>query len=221
MPHDIILIAAESWEGTAWRRRHHVAWGLAKYNRVLFIEPPTSKTAQRVSVKHQGRNLYSVSIKKEFPDRIVRNKIDIAFVNELLIRRELKKITREMKIGSPLLWVYFSLQQYDYFNLFNEKLIISDWYDMFTAYCGWTSDEYEKEILIKTEKIIKRADIIFAVSKAIYEYLAKRRGDIYFMPHGVNQENFGVRGEDALEIKKLKSIFTKGCFFEAILIRRE
>lgn len=204
--HDIILIAAERWEGTIWRRRHHVAWNLAKDNRVLFIEPPTAKTAQRVSIKHQGRNLYSVSIKKEFPDTVARNKVDVGFINERLIRRQLKKIAREMKIVSPLLWVYFSTEQYDYFNLFNEKLIISDWYDMFTAYCGWTSNEYEKTIFIKTEKIIKKADVIFAVSKVIYESLAKRRGDIYFMPHGVNQENFDLRGEDALEITKLKSI---------------
>ena len=38
--HDIIFIAADPWEHYTWRRRHHVAWNLAKNNRVLFVEPP-------------------------------------------------------------------------------------------------------------------------------------------------------------------------------------
>lgn len=41
-PHDIIIIAADPWEHYTWRRRHHVAWNLAKSHRVLFVEPPYS-----------------------------------------------------------------------------------------------------------------------------------------------------------------------------------
>jgi len=204
--HDIILIAAEPWEGSTWRRRHHVAWSLAKDNRVLFIEPPVPKTAKRISVKHQGRNLYSITIKKRFPDRIIRNKISLSWINERLIRRELKKTAKEMGIKSPLLWVYFWLQQYDYFNLFDERLIISDWHDMFGVYCGWTSDKYEKDILIGTKKIIKKADTIFAVSKEIYEYLKKKRDDVYFLPHGVAQEIFDLKINDIPDIERLKSL---------------
>jgi glycosyltransferase involved in cell wall biosynthesis len=204
--HDIIFIATEPWEGSLWRRRHHVAWQLAKDNRVLFIEPPSRKSSKKISIKYQGRNLYSITVKKNFPDQVIRNKINISWLNSALARKELRNIAKEMKFESPLLWVYFSTQQYDYFNLFNEKLIISDWYDMFTAYFGWTSDEYKKCNIIRTEKIIKNADIIFGVSKEICEYLKKKHQRVYFMPHGVNNEIFDAKTEDGPDIKRLKDI---------------
>ena len=72
--HDIIFIAAEPWEHYTWRRRHHVAWNLAKRNRVLFVGPPLTifQPFREINLnwKHffglgglnyQGRNLYTCS----------------------------------------------------------------------------------------------------------------------------------------------------------------
>ncbi|MFA5197618.1 MAG: glycosyltransferase [Patescibacteria group bacterium] len=204
--HGIIFIAAEPWDGSVWRRRHHVAWSLAREHRVLFIEPPVERLSKPASVKHQGRNLYSISVKKWFPDRFFRNKINISWINAELVRSELKKIAKEMEIKSPLLWIYFCAQQYDYFNLFNEKLIISDWHDMFTANFGWTSDEYERNNFVREKKIIKSADVIFGVSEKICEHLKEKHRKVYFMPHGVNNEIFDTKREADSSIEALKNI---------------
>ena len=35
---NVVIIGAESWEHSIWRRRHHVAWNLAQKHTVLFVE---------------------------------------------------------------------------------------------------------------------------------------------------------------------------------------
>ena len=72
--HDIIFISSDPWDHYTWRRRHHVAWNLAKNNRVLFVELPLTifQPFQMLQLdwrnllnlgrlKYQGRNLYSYS----------------------------------------------------------------------------------------------------------------------------------------------------------------
>ena len=86
MGYDIIFIADEAWSGSMWRRRHNVAWCLAKDNRVYFIEPPTRTATRRICIKHEGRNLYSVALKRLFPDITLGNKINLSWLNQIFVR---------------------------------------------------------------------------------------------------------------------------------------
>lgn len=203
---DIIIIADEPWEGGVWRRRHHVAWRLAKNNRVLFVDPPLREAGESIGVRHRGRNLYSVAVRKPFPEKVVRDKVRISWLNKFFVRKDLKQLAKMMGFTSPILWINFSTSQYDYFDLFNERLIVSDWYDMFTEFFGWSTDKYRKENAAKTSKILKKADVIFAVSKEISDHLKKIRDDIYFIPHGVDYDIFELTVEEEPKIRDIRGL---------------
>jgi glycosyltransferase involved in cell wall biosynthesis len=203
--HDIILVAAEPWEHCTWRRRHHVAWNLAKSHRVLFVEPPLTlfQPFRQINLnwrhlfnlgrlKYQGRNLYSYSPVRLLPLSLPGSELfnyyerDKKRTFNILI-----KIVRELKMKHPILWVYFSQFQYDYYGLFGERIRVTDWYDKFASYTG--IELLPDQILSnkkREENIIKNSDVIFAVSKELGNDLRFSRKSVYAVPHGVDYESF-------------------------------
>jgi len=133
--HDIIFIASEPWEHYTWRRRHHVAWNLAKRNRVLFVGPPltVSQPFREINLnwkhffglgrlKHQGRNLYSYSPVRLLPLAIPGSqRFNFYTRDKKRIFSSLKKIIDKLQFKNPILWVNFSQWHYDYYGLFSEK----------------------------------------------------------------------------------------------------
>lgn len=203
--HDIIFIANEPWENYIWRRRHHIAWNLAKKNRVLFVEPPysiLSPVSDFISwkqllnlgrLKHQGRLLYSYSPLRLIPRniRLVR-RLDYEKINKKIVFYSLKEKVKKLKFDNSMLWVNYSDIQYDYYHLFKYKLIVTDWYDNFTAplseHAGGYSEPYLNSIREECEMILKHADIVFAVSKELYSDLSKIKDCVYYVPHGVDYD---------------------------------
>ena len=196
MKHDIIFIADEPWEFT-WRRRHHIAWRLADNHRVFFIEPPDPNNREMVRVMQRKDNLYTVSLRKLFPDAIIRAKLDISWLNQLIARKMLRDSLKSFDLDRPILWVNFSTFQYDYYGLFNEKLIIADWYDKFTA-PTWENvpRKYINFVKRREDVLLRRADIVFAVSTPLVSELAIRNAHVYRIPNGVDMESFS-QGIDA------------------------
>lgn len=204
--HDIILIANEPWENYSWRRRHYIAWSLSKLHKVLFVEPPydflTPLIGEDINwkqlfnlgrLKHQGRNLYTYS-----PFRIIPLSFPFSRVsgfhglNEKMVRSGLSRASRRLGMKHPILWVNFSDLQYEYYTLFDSKLVVADWYDKFDAplsqFAGeWaTSESYMKHIRGKCESILEHADIVFAVSKELHSELVKKKEKTFFIPHGAD-----------------------------------
>lgn len=222
MAHDIIMISAEPWENYTWRRRHHVSWELAKSNRVLFVEPPLTvlQPFREINLswkhllnlgrlKHQGRELYSYSPLKTFPLFLpFSKKIDYDKWNREGVVRGVKKAIRKLGFKKPILWVNFSQYQYDYYGEFDEKLIVTDWYDMFVGPKDTPFGEQQTKLYKKIERrILDRADIIFAVSKELEEYVKGNRGKVFLIPHGIDVESFKNKREIKESfVKKLVSM---------------
>ncbi len=203
--HDIIFIAAEPWEHYTWRRRHHVAWNLAKNNRVLFVEPPLTflnpfrdidlnwrHLLNLGRLKHQGKNLYSYSPARLFPLSLPGSgRFKYYERDRQRIFKNLKNSIKKLKFKDPILWVYMDKYQYDYHGLFNEKIRITDWYDKFTAYSGI---ELQPGQIVsgkdREQKLLKNSDIIFAVSEELRKDLAHTGKSVYVIPQGVDYESF-------------------------------
>ncbi len=217
--HDIIFIAAEPWEYYTWRRRHHVAWNLAKNNRVLFVEPPLTllnpfrdinlswrHLLNLGRLKYQGRNLFSYS-----PFRLMHlslpgsERLNYYERDKKRTLNTLKKIVRKLRMKHPILWVYFSQLQYDYYGLFGEKIRVTDWYDRFTSYTGFERPpDAMLSIKNREENLIKNSDIIFAVSEELAKDLRSTGKSVYLVRHGVDYESFqNMRNGENL-VKKYK-----------------
>ncbi len=202
--HDIIMIAAEPWENSIWRRRHHVAWNLARDNRVLFVEPPftvMSPLSAKIKwrhilnlgrLKYRGRNLYSYSPWKLLPLSLPGSyRFDYDSINRKIIFSDLKKIVEHLEFKAPVLWVYFSPNQYDYYGLFGEKIVVADWYDKFTAISGYdVPEEYILDIQQKERTILKNADLVFAVSEKLYADIKPLNNNVEIISQGVDYEAF-------------------------------
>lgn len=205
--HDIILIAAEPWENYTWRRRHHVAWALAKNNKVLFAEPPFSVVSplkdKNISwrqllnlgrLKYQGRNLYSYSLFKLLPLSLpFSEQLHFDAINKKIIFYNLKQVTKRLNIKDPILLVFFSGKQYDYYGLFNEAITVGDLYDKFTA-PSWDGmlQEHIDYLQQLENKIIKSVDIIFTVSQHLYCELKSLHRNVFLVPNGVDYESFEI-----------------------------
>jgi len=209
--YDIIMIAAEPWEHCTWRRRHHVAWNLAKENKVLFLEPPLTIiqpfTEINLSWKHllnlgklkyQGRKLYSFSPLRKFPLSMPFSRIiDYDKINRKDVMRQVRNVINKLGFISPILWVYYRSYQYDYYGAFGEKLVVADWYDKFTAPSGYDmTDEAIGEIRARENRILEKADLVFAVSEELVKDVRNRNNKVFLVPQGVDINSF----ESALDL---------------------
>ena len=196
-----------------------MAWNLAKNNRVLFVEPPYTvmqpvrernlnwRHLLRLGrLKYQGRNLYSYSpirlLPLSMPGSILFNYYER---DKQRTFNRLKKIVRKLKFQDPILWENFCLAQYDYYHLFNYKLIVNDWYDNFTALQSenmgdWAKSKvYRNRIENKCKKMLGHADIVFTPARRLYPNLKEVKDRVYFIPHGVDYELY--EDEKELPIK--------------------
>ncbi len=203
--HDIILIAAEPWENYTWRRRHHVAWALSKKNKVLFVEPPYSVLSpfrnKHISwkqlfnlgrLKHQGRNLYSYSPFKLLPLSLpFSERFNLDAINKKIIFYKLKRFAKSLEIKNPILWVFFSDKQYDYFGLFKEAIVVGDLYDKFGApsWEGMSRKEIQY-LLQRQDNIMRNADIVFTVSQLLCDEFKLLHKKTYLVQNGVDFEYF-------------------------------
>lgn len=222
--HNIIVVSTDPWDHYVWRRRHHVAWNLALNNKVLFIEPPlTIRQPFKEKIlcwkhlfglgrlRYKGRNLYTYSPWR-FPlslPFIDSRKLDR--LNKKMIFGKLKKIVKKLSIHDPILWVYFKDTQYDYYGQFGEKLVVVDWYDKHTVNTAPLEFDWVRKALEenkrKEEKLLEKADIIFAVSKALYDDLKNSaHGEVYYIPQGVDYDSFVARPKHRTKNKTIKRL---------------
>ncbi len=224
MKHDIIIIGADPWEHYTWRRRHHVAWNLAKKNRVLFIEPPLTLVQPFVEIdlswkhlfninklKHHGRNLFTYSPWRKYPRSLpLSNIFNYEEMSQNYVFKKIKRIVNRLKFNDPILWVYYHPDQYDYSGLFKEKIMITDWYDKVSALVGaQVPPEVMGEIKRKEEKILNKANIVFSVSEELARDISGKNNNVFVVPHGVDIDNFqrttDYKNKILKKIKKIKS----------------
>jgi glycosyltransferase involved in cell wall biosynthesis len=90
--------------------------------------------------------------------------------------------------------------------LLDEKLVIGDIYDKFTA-PSWdcVSPEYIQAIKKKQDLMLKKSDIVFAVSQELFNEISKEHPYVHLIPNGVDYESFtnSTQHESPERIKRL------------------
>jgi len=100
----------------------------------------------------------------------------------------LQRTIHKIQLRRPLLWLFLP-DQGDLIGHFRERLVIYHMVDEYTGYSGVR--ESLKPILKQMEiEIIRRADLVFASSRALYEAKRKYNPQTFHIPNAVDYDSF-------------------------------
>jgi len=206
--HAIICISSIDWD-FLWQAHQEIMSTFAQHgNDVLFIDN-TGVRSPRLSdlprLRHRLRNWRRGihGFRKEREHLYIYSPLVLPFpyskiaqwINKRILVSAIHSWMRSVNFHDPILWTFLptnvslSLAQ-----AINHRLFVYYCMDNFSA----TSPEARK--VVKTEhEIIRRADLVFAMSGKLVEYCRQFRDDIIHIPMGVNAELFDrARGSDTL-----------------------
>ncbi|MFC1674320.1 ElyC/SanA/YdcF family protein [Candidatus Omnitrophota bacterium] len=196
---NIICISSIDWD-FIWQGHQEIMSSFARNgNRVLFIE----NTGVRVPgvrdlsrIRKRIRNWFSGigGIRQELENLYVFSPVVLPFpysraallVNRYLVISVLRKWSRVMHFDDPVIWVFLptplSLMIIESLNC---QTVIYYCIDNFRASASTAKKIERSEI-----KLLKRADLAFVTSKALYDYCRKYIKDIHLFSFGVNYAKF-------------------------------
>jgi len=175
--------------------------GLAKNNRVLFVDPPVAYSNIVVSpslienhfkktirwlqgVRRADENLYVY-----YPPPVMLQyghfKVNDNF-NQFIIAKAIKKVGERLGFTRPILWIYHPYA----INLryrFNQKLVCYDCNDDVGFFFSLRFDKRKRLSEMEAE-LTKKADIIFATSKSLYNLRKMQNTNTYYLPSAIDLE---------------------------------
>jgi len=203
--HDLLVFAPGPWDDI-WRNRHQLLTVLARENRVLWVERRIFlRTALRQAKRGElpWKRFSWPRIEEVRPNLyIYRDPI----IPRLATRRPWGALTRwirersiraamyRLKMSAPILWLFWPGQQ-DAIGRYGESLVVYHVVDEYSGY-GGMSEEYRKILRNQEEALLRRADIVFVTSPALYEAKGRYNPRTYLVPNAVNYEAFQAVVED-------------------------
>lgn len=197
---NIICISSIDWD-FIWQGHQEIMSTFAKNgNKVLFIENtgvrvPGIRDISRIrnriknwlkgikGIRQEMENLYVFSpLVLPFPySKIAR------WFNRRLVLTILEKWMKIMDFSDPIIWTFLptplSIEISE--NLVMKKLLIYYCIDNFSV-----SSASAKKVRRSEDNLLKKADLVFVTSNALYERCTKYNNNVYNFPFAVNFEDF-------------------------------
>lgn len=197
---DIVCLAHEPWHGP-WKAYQQIMSVFAESNQVLYIGPPRRlregfgevlKRAGRrpvlepitptLHVYHEPRLLGTVNQHRPFGLRFN------GMVDRLRLAQS-RRLARRLGMAAPILWV-FDPMMIDAVGTFGEKLVVAYVLDNYVEFFP-PADTFLRATMAKNEeRLLRRADVVFAVSESLYRHCLERNPNSFLVPNGVNYELF-------------------------------
>ena len=95
---------------------------------------------------------------------------------------------RRLGMRDPILWLFWPGHG-DAVGRYGEKLVVYHVVDEYTGYSGM-SDEYRLVLRGQEEALLRRADVVFVTSVALYRAKRKHNPRTYLVPNGVDYAAF-------------------------------
>ncbi|MBM3251225.1 MAG: glycosyltransferase [Candidatus Omnitrophica bacterium] len=196
---DIVCISSIDWD-FIWQGHQEIMSSLARDgNRVLFIENTGARAA---GIKDITRIIKRVKnwfagvegIREVEENLFVFSPILLPFpylrfaqwVNRHLILSILEKWFKIMSFTNPIVWAFLPTPlTLDIIDNLNYRLVIYYCIDNFRV-----SSAAAKKIKNSEIKLLKKADLVFVTSKALYNYCSQYNDRIYNFPFAVNFQQF-------------------------------
>lgn len=193
---DIVYIGND-WFTENRTSSHHIAGMLARSNRILYVEGAGQRSPQlskrdfnKVILKIKKIANKPVTIKKNFyvfsPFILPFHKYGIIRkVNTVLIKLLIKQACKKVGFSHPLLWIFLP-HYYSLAVTLKVKGVIYYCVDEYAA-----QPNVDSNAIRKMEKaLLKKADVVFAVSDKLLKKKRKINPNTYLSPHGVNVDHF-------------------------------
>ncbi|MCI0514525.1 glycosyltransferase [candidate division KSB1 bacterium] len=194
---NFIYFSSDEWSGSLKTSQYHVAVGLARENRVLYINsiglrsPQVSKNDfRKITNKLKG---WFRGVKQVMPNLFVITPIIIPFhelrlitkLNQLLLIGYIKYYQRKLGLKNPIL-ITFLPNVIHYIGSFHEKKVVYYCADQMSSFRG-----VPLELVRRMEhELIRRADLVLATSLELYHEKKLLNPNTHFFPHGVDFELF-------------------------------
>jgi len=199
----IICISPEVWTGM-WRERQQIMSRLARDNRVIFVEPGRNehksymdslmdnvRNLPELGARHETENLVIYSGPPSLPlaarvlpaDLMRITSPIVTSINSWSMQVHIKRIMWREGIRDPILW-FFGPSCVELAGNLGEKLLCYYVYDEIAEF--ERNARYKKFLVRRDQTITKKADVVFASSRAQYERRNLLNPNTYFTPHGVD-----------------------------------
>jgi len=195
---NIICISSIDWD-FIWQGHQEIMSTLAANNRVLFIEntgvrAPGIKDLSRIKKRIKNWLKGVKGIRKEMDNLYIFSPLVLPFpyfrfarwVNLHLILPVLERWIKAMEFNGPIIWTFLPTPlTSDIIDNLDKKIVIYYCIDNFSA-----SSVSVKKIRKSEIRLLKRADLVFVTSRALYDYCSRYNEKVYIFPFAVNFQEF-------------------------------
>jgi len=204
---DVVCISVMDWEHPFQSSRHHLMRELAVRNRVLFVDASCNPLdAWRGRSEERFRRKLEAWRGQDNPRQVESNLWvwtpppvlpmgrlsprllfePVYQINQLALRHGLKRVSRELGIREPILWISFDvLMSEGAIGALDEQLLVYHCTDEITALPGISSHAGRLE-----RRLLAMADLTFTSSPALYEGKAPYTERCLMVPNGVDFDLF-------------------------------
>ena len=202
----ILCFGSADWDNPYRTNQHHIMERLAQKNTVLYIESPGLRTPaiQKKDLLRIVRRLYKtlIGVRKIHERLMVYSPLVIPlhrfaivrWFNAVFLRWQLDRVVRRLNVSSVVLWIY-APTGVSFMGRWKEQLTVYHCVDELAANprIPTAVREIEKELL-------RRADIVFVTSKALFETKSPFNQNTYYMPNVADYDHFHTACDSALDI---------------------
>jgi len=200
---NIICFAPSDWWGMNPSCTTHIMRHFSAANKVLYVNPFSSDIfggksgAARKGLKARIiRKLRSMLKCLRRPEKNIyvfspffipiQGKRIFDIINNFLLVIQLGMVSRIIRLKRPIVWVE-NIRAADLLKVMRPSLIIYHVSDLFTA------DQYSSDANIRYQwdkSITNKSDLIICVSRQLYEAKKKVKGNVHYLPHGVDYDRY-------------------------------
>jgi hypothetical protein len=192
-----IIYVSNAWFNENKTSSHHIAEVLAKYNQVLYIEA-SGQRAPRASGRDIKKIFAILGKVWKNPTKVESNvylysPLILPFhrftlvrvMNDLLIRYLMRRACRKVRFDNPILWIF--LPHYSsIIGSVDSKLIVYYCVDEYSSQPNVNADMISR----MEEELLKKADVVFAVSDNLLEKKRRSNPNTFLSLHGVDVDHF-------------------------------
>jgi len=202
--HDMVVFAPGPWDDI-WRNRHQLLTILARENRILWVEPRIFLGDALQKVRRgelSWRRFWCPRVEQVRPNlyvyrdpiipRVATRRCWGALAHWMQERSVLAAMNR-LQMGAPILWLFWPGQM-GAIGRYGESLVVYHVVDEYSGYAGM-SEEYRVILRHQEEALLRRADIVFVTSQALYEAKKRYNPRTYLVPNAVDYTAFEEAGE--------------------------
>lgn len=202
--YDIVCCAPDPWY-SIWRNRQQIMSLLAEANRILFVEPRAYlrpalaafwrgewglRDLTRSSVEPVRPGLWRFQYPVYAP---ISGRYPLSLWTYRLQVRALRRAMQGLGFSRPLLWLYRPDDR-DLVGQLGERLVIYHVVDEYSAYEEGYEDRVapgkREAVRRKEQALLGQADLVFAVSRPLWEAKRPFNPHTHLIPNGVNYEAF-------------------------------